>query len=175
MCCCIGVFSSLLGDCCFLPAASPNGFVQKMVPRGLEPRTLRLLAVRSNQLSYETSWQQISKSGSLWHSNSWCFLCDPHWPRFAAGQKRDPIHQQHQAGEETAAAQWISMSPLQRWAGTWCHVIAELPAGTRKGQPSSSSLRVCESQCTCQAAGCLKVPQPRCAFADFGLECQMHK
>ena len=26
----------------------------KMVPRGLEPRTLRLLAVRSNQLSYET-------------------------------------------------------------------------------------------------------------------------
>ena len=25
-----------------------------MVPRGLEPRTLRLLAVRSNQLSYET-------------------------------------------------------------------------------------------------------------------------
>jgi hypothetical protein len=28
--------------------------VQRMVPRGLEPRTLRLLAVRSNQLSYET-------------------------------------------------------------------------------------------------------------------------
>ena len=27
---------------------------QKVVPRGLEPRTLRLLAVRSNQLSYET-------------------------------------------------------------------------------------------------------------------------
>ena len=27
----------------------------EMVPRGLEPRTLRLLAVRSNQLSYETS------------------------------------------------------------------------------------------------------------------------
>ena len=25
-----------------------------MVPRGLEPQTLRLLAVRSNQLSYET-------------------------------------------------------------------------------------------------------------------------
>ena len=25
-----------------------------MVPRGLEPRTLRLLAVRSSQLSYET-------------------------------------------------------------------------------------------------------------------------
>ena len=28
---------------------------EKMVPCGLEPRTLRLLAVRSNQLSYETS------------------------------------------------------------------------------------------------------------------------
>ena len=27
---------------------------KKVVPRGLEPRTLRLLAVRSNQLSYET-------------------------------------------------------------------------------------------------------------------------
>ena len=27
-----------------------------MVPRGLDPRTLRLLAVRSNQLSYETFW-----------------------------------------------------------------------------------------------------------------------
>ena len=29
--------------------------VPNMVPRGLEPRTLRLLAVRSNQLSYRTS------------------------------------------------------------------------------------------------------------------------
>ena len=28
---------------------------EEVVPRGLEPRTLRLLAVRSNQLSYETS------------------------------------------------------------------------------------------------------------------------
>ena len=34
---------------------------KKMVPRGLEPRTLRLLAVRSNQLSYETSWEQFAK------------------------------------------------------------------------------------------------------------------
>ena len=31
-----------------------------MVPRGLEPRTLRLLAVRSNQLSYETLKTQQS-------------------------------------------------------------------------------------------------------------------
>ena len=29
-----------------------------MVPRGLEPRTLWLLAIRSNQLSYETMYQQ---------------------------------------------------------------------------------------------------------------------
>ena len=29
---------------------------QKMVPRGLEPRTLWLLAIRSNQLSYETMY-----------------------------------------------------------------------------------------------------------------------
>ena len=28
-----------------------------VVPRGLEPRTSRLLAVRSDQLSYETLWK----------------------------------------------------------------------------------------------------------------------
>ena len=31
------------------------GGLANVVPRGLEPRTLRLLAVRSNQLSYETN------------------------------------------------------------------------------------------------------------------------
>ena len=31
-----------------------------MVPRGLEPRTLRLLALRSNQLSYETHTDQMA-------------------------------------------------------------------------------------------------------------------
>ena len=38
------------------PKLNASGFtvVVKLVPRGLEPRTLRLLAVRSNQLSYET-------------------------------------------------------------------------------------------------------------------------
>ena len=30
---------------------------ENMVPRGLEPRTFRLLAERSNQLSYETTWK----------------------------------------------------------------------------------------------------------------------
>lgn len=33
----------------------------RMVPRGLEPRTLRLLAVRSNQLSYETTCGRETK------------------------------------------------------------------------------------------------------------------
>ena len=42
---------------------------EKMVPRGLEPRTLRLLAVRSNQLSYETcalmkDWQLRKQSST---------------------------------------------------------------------------------------------------------------
>ena len=37
-----------------IPARVVWSHVEKMVPRGLEPRTLRLLAVRSNQLSYET-------------------------------------------------------------------------------------------------------------------------
>ena len=32
---------------------------KEMVPRGLEPRTLRLLAVRSSQLSYETLWAYL--------------------------------------------------------------------------------------------------------------------
>ena len=43
---------------CTLPFAttSPVTYLRRrnVVPRGLEPRTLRLLAVRSNQLSYET-------------------------------------------------------------------------------------------------------------------------
>ena len=33
-----------------------------MVPRGLEPRTLRLLAVRSNQLSYETPDESLQNN-----------------------------------------------------------------------------------------------------------------
>ena len=34
---------------------APDQVYRRVVPRGLEPRTLRLLAVRSDQLSYETS------------------------------------------------------------------------------------------------------------------------
>ena len=37
------------------PDVSVSANKTKLVPRGLEPRTLRLLAVRSNQLSYETT------------------------------------------------------------------------------------------------------------------------
>ena len=36
-------------------------WMYEMVPRGLEPRTLRLLAVRSNQLSYETLSSNLKK------------------------------------------------------------------------------------------------------------------
>ena len=45
-----------------LPYFAVRGRVhfRKMVPRGLEPRPLRLLAVRSNQLSYETRCLLIS-------------------------------------------------------------------------------------------------------------------
>ena len=35
----------------------------KLVPRGLEPRTLQLLAVRSNQLSYETLDETLDFEG----------------------------------------------------------------------------------------------------------------
>ena len=37
-----------------------------MVPRGLEPRTLRLLAVRSNRLSYETLVSLVSIWVAFW-------------------------------------------------------------------------------------------------------------
>jgi hypothetical protein len=43
-CCCVVEYGCVVRNLHF----------EKMVPRGLEPRTLRLLAVRSNQLSYET-------------------------------------------------------------------------------------------------------------------------
>ena len=35
-----------------------------MLPRGLEPRTLRLLAVRSDQLSYKSGSRQIREEPS---------------------------------------------------------------------------------------------------------------
>ena len=34
-----------------------TGQLKQMLPRGLEPRTFRLLAERSDQLSYETNLQ----------------------------------------------------------------------------------------------------------------------
>jgi hypothetical protein len=47
-----------------------TGKQERVVPRGLEPRTLRLLAVRSNQLSYETSCR-CSARGAVNSSRSW--------------------------------------------------------------------------------------------------------
>ena len=44
------------------PMKNEDVNVHKMVPRGLEPRTLRLLAVRSDQLSYETSGFQVKNT-----------------------------------------------------------------------------------------------------------------
>ena len=41
----------------YIPDTKKSSIFCGMAPRGLEPRTLRLLAVRSDQLSYETSWQ----------------------------------------------------------------------------------------------------------------------
>ena len=57
-----------------------------MVPRGLEPRTLRLLAVRSNQLSYETcdgdqrepfscQHRRFLRTGFWNFTSSFCSLC----------------------------------------------------------------------------------------------------
>ena len=43
----------------------------KMVPRGLEPRTLRLLAVRSNQLSYETNVVGLQEVFENMQTKSW--------------------------------------------------------------------------------------------------------
>ena len=47
-----------------------------MVPRGLEPRTLRLLAVRSNQLSYKTSWLASTALKTVALRVYFCFLCN---------------------------------------------------------------------------------------------------
>ena len=79
-----------------------------MVPRGLELRTLRLLAVRSSQLSYETS--QTSESagcpqlgrahrGVRWKAVQWRTAWPPpldckwhrrnHWPRRCSGGSGD--------------------------------------------------------------------------------------
>ena len=40
--------------CCAIHYAATSNKRNKMLPRGLEPRTLRLLAVRSDQLSYKS-------------------------------------------------------------------------------------------------------------------------
>ena len=53
-----------------------------LVPRGLEPRTLRLLAVRSNQLSYETLDAKCGRAFSHGQggcgSGMQCSICQVH-------------------------------------------------------------------------------------------------
>ena len=64
-----------------------SGRRNKMVPRGLEPRTLRLLAVRSDQLSYETLallWNLSPNTLTRSHANggltetNWQSVCRNH-------------------------------------------------------------------------------------------------
>ena len=55
-------------------SAAKLQLLHKVVPRGLEPRTLRLLAVRSNQLSYETDAKGIAIMRHLqFRHKSWGF------------------------------------------------------------------------------------------------------
>ena len=81
---------------------------QHMVPRGLEPRTLRLLAVRSNQLSYETfalaaafpdglllCFESVARSACIIAmSRGLCNREQPHWignsPPSSAGRAQGP-------------------------------------------------------------------------------------
>ena len=59
----------------------------EMVPRRLEPRTLRLLAVRSNQLSYETS--VTLQRNSIYNLFAWQIEeADRESPRHTPGQDR---------------------------------------------------------------------------------------
>ena len=48
-----------------------NTYSMKMVPRGLEPWALRLLAVRSNQLSYETNVVGLQEVFENMQTKSW--------------------------------------------------------------------------------------------------------
>ena len=82
-----------------------------MVPRGLEPRTLRSLAVRSNQLSYETLWgghdTPITSSHALWrcahvHGQPPCQItaCMCHTPR-THPVRHPPAHPPRPPGRPT--------------------------------------------------------------------------
>ena len=111
----------------FFEGVAHKGLCGKVVPRGLEPRTLRLLAVRSNQLSYETSWEQISKDAGEEFAGIWIFCacsCGMPWPRTVEEQGHAtasaPACLQHQEQQQqqqndtegirtpAGRAQWIS-------------------------------------------------------------------
>ena len=56
--------------CADTGSGAHSGSERKVVPRGLEPRTFRLLAERSNQLSYETDEMRVmTKMSPLRWSN----------------------------------------------------------------------------------------------------------
>ena len=76
---------------CARITAAPDVSPPAVVPRGLEPRTLRLLAVRSDQLSYETCVKGRQPKSNLpvlhWPGISLDSICislarlsDPHGP-----------------------------------------------------------------------------------------------
>ena len=96
-----------VGECLGLGGAGAQR-AQHMVPRGLEPRTLRLLAVRSNQLSYETfalvaafpdglllCFESVALSACIIAmSRGLCNREQPHWignsPPSSAGRAQGP-------------------------------------------------------------------------------------
>ena len=53
------------------------GMQYKMLPRGLEPRTLRLLAVRSDQLSYKSHRHSVGADVSAEHALTFSHDCRP--------------------------------------------------------------------------------------------------
>ena len=63
----------------------------KVVPRGLEPRSLRLLAVRSNQLSYETDVFIASPLGTTFFTLGWVFAGGPPLPGVAPAQGQSEV------------------------------------------------------------------------------------
>lgn len=83
-----------------------------VVPRGLEPRTLRLLAVRSNQLSYETNCkckpgtdkQEEFRSAGLRHVLCGMMDLTRRWLGPSSGRRCPPFKMIFEVGAEVKAA-----------------------------------------------------------------------
>ena len=68
--------------------------LHKMLPRGLEPRTLRLLAVRSDQLSYESTCESTAASaGFAWAQADFLLFPENFWSGRTAVQPPLPARQ----------------------------------------------------------------------------------